>query len=184
VVYEDKRNWPEYNDQLVRRGWFYLSTGSLEHWDEELENMNRGKSGRPFKFPDTFIQEKHGVERRGWIKVHVVVDVKTRKPITFRIIGEKTADHEITRPLLENINPEDALMDGAYDKGEVFKFLNGKGVNLPGIKVRKNAIYFSSQEDSFAGLKPMYPYLEMFSYPITPRLTSKLALLEKTSTPL
>jgi hypothetical protein len=25
MTYEDKRNWPEYNEQLVRRGWFYLS---------------------------------------------------------------------------------------------------------------------------------------------------------------
>jgi hypothetical protein len=221
MVYEDKRNWPEYNDQLVRRGWFYLSTGFLEHWDEELKNMNRGKNGRPFKFPDTFIQfsglmytflrlpyrqlegylqalsgfipelrsadyttlwqritkmelnvpipendivvaldstgikvtnrgdwmrEKHGVERRGWIKVHVVVDVKTRKPITFEITDEKTADHEMAKPLLENINLEDALMDGAYDKEEVFKFLKGKGVNLPGIKVRKNAIVKAGSE--------------------------------------
>lgn len=221
MVYEDKRNWPEYNDQLARRGWFYLSTGFLEHWDEELENMNRGKNGRPFKFPDTFIQfsglmytflrltyrqlegylqalsgfipelrsadyttlwqritkmelnvlipendivvaldstgikvtnrgdwmrEKHGVERRGWIKVHVVVDVKTRKPITFEITDEKTADHEMAKPLLENINMEDALMDGAYDKEEVFKFLKEKGVNLPGIKVRKNAIVKAGSE--------------------------------------
>lgn len=221
MVYEDKRNWPEYNDKLVRRGWFYLSTDFLEHWDEELENMNRGKNGRPFKFPDTFIQfsglmytflrlpyrqlegylqalsgfipelrsadyttlwqritkmelnvpipendivvaldstgikvtnrgdwmrEKHGVERRGWIKVHVVVDVKTRKPVTFEITDEKTADHEMAEPLLENINLEDALMDGTYDKEEVFKFLKGKGANLPGIKVRKNAIVKAGSE--------------------------------------
>src|SRR5512137_2052130 len=41
MIYEDKRNWPEYNEQLVRRGWFYLSTGFLEHWDKELEDMNQ-----------------------------------------------------------------------------------------------------------------------------------------------
>jgi hypothetical protein len=56
IIYEDKRNWPEYNEQLVRRGWFYLSTGFLELWDRELEDMNQGKNGRPFKYPETFIQ--------------------------------------------------------------------------------------------------------------------------------
>ena len=94
------------------------------------------------------MKEKHGVERRGWIKVqvHVVVDINTRKPITFEITDEKIADHEMAKPLLENISLEDALMDGAYDKEEVFKFLKGKGVNLPGIEVRKNAIVKAGSE--------------------------------------
>jgi len=221
MVYDDKRNWPEYNEKLVRRGWFYLSTGFLEHWDKELEDMNRGKNGRPFKYPETFIQfsglmytflrlpyrqlegylqalsgfipelrsadyttlwqritkmelnvpipendivvavdstgmkvtnrgdwmrEKHGVERRGWIKLHIAVDVETRKPVTFEITDERTADHEMAKPLLEKINLEDSLMDGAYDKEEVFKFLKEKGVNLPGIKIRKNAIVKAGSE--------------------------------------
>jgi len=42
----------------------------------------------------------------------------------------------MAKPLLEKIKLEDALMDGAYDKEEVFKFLKEKGVNLPGIKIR------------------------------------------------
>jgi hypothetical protein len=29
---------------------------------------------------------------------------------------------------------------GAYDKEEVFKFMKGKSVEMPGIKIRKNAI--------------------------------------------
>ena len=32
-----------------------------------------------------WMREKHGVERKGWIKVHIVVDVETRRPITFEI---------------------------------------------------------------------------------------------------
>ena len=158
--YEDKRNWPEYNDQLVRRGRFYLSADFVKNWDEELRKMNQHKNGHPYRYPETFIQfsglaysflhlpyrqlegflralsgfvpglrsadyttlwqritnlelnitipdndivvavdstgmkvtsrgdwmrEKHGVERKGWIKVHIAVDVETRRPITFDI---------------------------------------------------------------------------------------------------
>lgn len=32
--------------------------------------------------------ERHGVERRGWIKVHIAVDVETRKPVAFEITDE------------------------------------------------------------------------------------------------
>ena len=221
MIYKDKRNWREYNEKLVRRGWFYLSTGFLEHWDKELEEMNLGKNGRPFKYPESFIQfsglmytffhlpyrqlegylqalsgfvpelrsadyttlwqritklelnfpipendivvavdstgmkvtnrgdwmrEKHGVERRGWIKVHIAVDVETRKPVAFEITDERVMDHEMAKPLLERVNLEDALMDGAYDKEEVFKFLKEKGVSLPGIKIRKNAVVKAGSE--------------------------------------
>jgi len=56
MVYEDTRDWPLYNDRLVRRGWFYLNTDFLKQWDEELRIMNKGKNGRPYIYPKTFIQ--------------------------------------------------------------------------------------------------------------------------------
>ena len=37
-------------------------------------------------------------------------------------------------------------MDGAYDKEEVFKFMKEKGVAMPGIKIRKNAIVKAGSE--------------------------------------
>ena len=33
----DKRDWPEYNEKLVKRGWFYLSTDFVNNWDKELK---------------------------------------------------------------------------------------------------------------------------------------------------
>jgi hypothetical protein len=217
----DKRNWPEYNEKLVKRGWFYLSTDFVKNWDKELKKMNKRKNGRPYRYPETFIQfsglaytflhlpyrqlegflralsgfvpglssadyttlwqrisnlelnipvpdndivvavdstgmkvtsrgdwmrEKHGVERKGWIKVHVAVDVETRRPITFEITDERITDQDMVKPLLTDIKLKDSLMDGAYDKEEVFKFLNEKGVAMPGIKIRKNAIVKAGSE--------------------------------------
>jgi hypothetical protein len=221
MINMDKRNWPEYNEKLVKRGWFYLSTDFVKNWDKELKKMNNRKNGRPYRYPETFIQfsglaytflhlpyrqlegflralsgfvpglrsadyttlwqrisnlelnipvpdndivvavdstgmkvtsrgdwmrEKHGVERKGWIKVHVAVDVETRRPITFEITDERITDQDMVKPLLTDIKLKDSLMDGAYDKEEVFKFLKEKGVAMPGIKIRKNAIVKAGSE--------------------------------------
>jgi hypothetical protein len=215
MTYEDNRDWPEYNEQLVRRGWFYLSADFVENWDVELKKMNKHKNGHPYRYPETFIQfsglayaflhlpyrqlegflkalsgfvpglrsadyttlwqritnlefnipipdndivvavdstgmkvtsrgdwmrEKHGVERKGWIKVHIAVDVETRRPITFEITDERITDQEMVKSLLKDIKLKDSLMDGAYDKEQVFKFMKEKGVAMPGIKIRKNAV--------------------------------------------
>jgi hypothetical protein len=221
MINVDNRNWPEYNEKLVKRGWFYLSTDFVKNWDKELKKMNKRKNGRPYRYPETFIQfsglaysflhlpyrqlegflralsgfvpglrsadyttlwqrisnlelnipvpdndivvavdstgmkvtsrgdwmrEKHGVERKGWIKVHVAVDVETRRPIAFEITDERMTDQDMVKPLLTDIKLKDSLMDGAYDKEEVFKFLKEKGVAMPGIKIRKNAIVKTGSE--------------------------------------
>ena len=221
MINTDNRNCPEYNEKLVKRGWFYLSTDFVKNWDKELKKMNKRKNGRPYRYPETFIQfsglaysflhlpyrqlegflralsgfvpglssadyttlwqrisnlelnipvpdndivvavdstgmkvtsrgdwmrEKHGVERKGWIKVHVAVDVETRRPITFEITDERITDQDMVKPMLTDIKLKDSLMDGAYDKEEVFKFLKEKGVAMPGIKIRKNAIIKAGSE--------------------------------------
>ena len=53
--YEDKRNWKEYNEKLVKRGELYLSLEFLENWKTELEKMNADKIGRPFSYPEQFV---------------------------------------------------------------------------------------------------------------------------------
>ena len=54
--YVDDRNWVEYNERLVRRGELYLDLDFLRNWDREVSKMNRGKRGRPYEFPCSFIQ--------------------------------------------------------------------------------------------------------------------------------
>jgi hypothetical protein len=51
-----KRDWREVDERLIKRGEFYLSMEFLEKWDEALERMNREKRGRPFRFPEAFIE--------------------------------------------------------------------------------------------------------------------------------
>jgi hypothetical protein len=54
--YVDNRNWPAYNEQLVRRGMYYLDLDWVMSWDVELQSMNRNKRGRPYAFPNSLIQ--------------------------------------------------------------------------------------------------------------------------------
>ena len=44
------RNWKEYNDQLVRRGEALMDFDFLKGWGVEIEGMNKGKIGKPYKY--------------------------------------------------------------------------------------------------------------------------------------
>jgi hypothetical protein len=47
--------WSEYNESLVRRGEILLGFDVINNWDNELEEMNQGKIGEPFHYPNTFL---------------------------------------------------------------------------------------------------------------------------------
>ncbi len=54
--YEDKRDWKVYNKKLVKRGEFYINPRFLEAWLEEVKEMNFGKVGQPYLYPNTMIE--------------------------------------------------------------------------------------------------------------------------------
>jgi hypothetical protein len=84
------------------------------------------------------MREKHGKQRRGWLKVPVAVDVESKRLLSIEITED--SDSEVLRPLLKDVIFKDALADGAYDTKDAFDFMKSKGVDCPGIKIRENAI--------------------------------------------
>jgi len=54
--YVDNRNWKEYNEELVMRGYFYFNPKFLLKWNEEIEQMNAGKIGEPYLYPNSMIR--------------------------------------------------------------------------------------------------------------------------------
>ena len=56
-----KYDWKVYNKQLVERGRKLankiktIKTQVIEFWDEELKQMNEGKVGSPYVYPDSQI---------------------------------------------------------------------------------------------------------------------------------
>lgn len=54
--YKDKRNWKEYNKKLIKRGEFYINPCFLETWCNEIKEMNHGKVGQPYLYPNSMIE--------------------------------------------------------------------------------------------------------------------------------
>ena len=172
-----RRNWKDYNEKLVRRGEVYISLDFLDSWNDELAKMNKGKVGRPFVYPQTFIYfsafiyivflpyrqiegffrklsefipklksadystlckrfkkldiklpenlgrdivvavDSSGMKvtnrgewirnkwkiRKGWIKVHIAVDIKTKKLLALEVTDERVSDGKMLKSLVEQV---------------------------------------------------------------------------------
>jgi hypothetical protein len=80
--------------------------------------------------------------RRGYLKIHIAVDVKRKKILALKVTDEKTGDGGMLQPLVEEASKKGkiakAIGDGAYDTKSNFRYLAENGIE-PIIKVRKNA---------------------------------------------
>ena len=54
--YEDKRDWKEYNKQLIKRGEYYINPRFLETWIDEIKELNHCKVGQPFLYPTSMVE--------------------------------------------------------------------------------------------------------------------------------
>ena len=84
--------------------------------------------------------------RKGYLKIHVAVNVKSRKILSMKVTDEHVHDGKALPELVENvIKPNNMtaavgklFADGAYDSNDIFSYLADNGI-LPCIKLRKNA---------------------------------------------
>lgn len=53
---EKPRNWKSYNEELIKRGEFYINPRFLHSWNDEIKDMNRGKEGNPYLYPHSMIE--------------------------------------------------------------------------------------------------------------------------------
>src|SRR3989344_2166991 len=51
-----KRDWRKYNEELVMRGYFYINPRFLDTWNDEIKQMNAGKVGEPYLYPESMIK--------------------------------------------------------------------------------------------------------------------------------
>jgi len=54
--YNSLIDWQVYNEGLVKRGEILLDFDIFGDWEGELGLMNRGKKGRPYEYPESFMQ--------------------------------------------------------------------------------------------------------------------------------
>jgi len=52
----DKRNHKEYHSELLKRYEIYLDLDWAGSWDDELAELNKGKRGSPYLFPNSMIE--------------------------------------------------------------------------------------------------------------------------------
>jgi transposase len=91
-----------------------------------------------------WIRHKWNV-KRGYLKIHVAVDIKRKRILSLEVTNEKVHDGKVLPKLVDDITikqnkiVDSAIADGAYDNNKNFQFLSFRGIK-PAIKVRKNSI--------------------------------------------
>ena len=90
-----------------------------------------------------WIRDKWGI-RKGYLKIHIAVDIKSKKILSMKVTDEHIHDSKMLPELIQSIIKSNSatasklFADGAYDSNEIFRCLSDNGI-LPCIKVRKNA---------------------------------------------
>lgn len=81
--------------------------------------------------------------RRGYLKIHVAVDIKNKKIISLEVTSEEVHDGKLLKKLVDtasaaNNNVKGALADGMYDSNKNFRYLSKNHIKA-GIKTRSNS---------------------------------------------
>ena len=80
--------------------------------------------------------------RKGYLKIHVAVDIKNKKIISLEVTSEEVHDGKMLKKLVdsasENNNLKGVVADGMYDTNKNFRYLSKKHIK-PGIKTRRNS---------------------------------------------
>ena len=81
--------------------------------------------------------------RKGRIKVHIAVDIKTKKLLALEVTDERTSDGKMLKPLIGQVKERGERVnrvygDGGYDSKENFNYLAENNIE-PVIKIRGNS---------------------------------------------
>ncbi len=101
------------------------------------------------------MQDKWDVKnKKGYLKIHVAVDIKTKEILALKVTDEKVHDGKVMKNLVEgvlnnnrNVKIKSFIGDGAYDSNENFKYLKEKKRIRPIIKVKRNSIVSSKNSN-------------------------------------
>ena len=90
-----------------------------------------------------WLRDKWNVKKKEYLKIHVAVNVKSKKILSMKVTDEHVHDSKALPELVDDIIKSDKIIsklfaDGAYDGNDIFRYLLDNGI-LPCIKVRKNA---------------------------------------------
>ncbi len=124
-IKEDGNKSKEFEDEYIVIAMY--STG--------IKVTNRGQ----------WMTDKWNVRKKGYLKIHVVVNVKTKKILAMKVTDEHVHDGKVLPELIDESIKSDKKItigrlfaDGSYDGNDIFGYLGDNGIE-PCIKVRKNS---------------------------------------------
>jgi transposase len=92
------------------------------------------------------MRDKWNVRKKGYLKIHIAVNVKTKKILSIKVTDEHVHDSKALPELVENIIESDSVTaisklfaDCAYEGNGIFRYLSVDNGILPCIKVRKSS---------------------------------------------
>jgi hypothetical protein len=112
------RDWKVVNERLVVRGEFLLDLDWAKKWYKELKEMNKGKKGHPYEFPESLIEFQAVLNQ--WVNYRGIEGI-TRKIESYDLVPKhndyssafrriKRMNAEIGRPEKRN---QSATTDGS-----------------------------------------------------------------------
>ena len=111
-----------------------------------------------------WMREKWHVKKKGYLKIHVAVNVKTKKILSMKVTDEHVHDSKALPELVENIIKSDSMEtaiigklfgDGAYEGNDIFRYLADKGIQ-PCIKVQR-MLESDGKRDTSLGIYQFWP---------------------------
>ena len=107
--------------------------------ENNFENVECAIDSTGFKITirGDYLGNKWNRRRKGWIKLHVIVDVNNIRALTFSITDEHIHDSREALNLVNRIRDKISKLygDKAYDSRSIYNSLNGKSI----IPTRKNS---------------------------------------------
>jgi hypothetical protein len=88
------------------------------------------------------MQHKWHVRRKGYLKIHVAVDIKKKRILSLEVTSEDVHDAKMLKKLVDNASENNhvkgILGDGMYNSNKNFPYISKNHIK-PGIKIRSNS---------------------------------------------
>jgi len=119
--YEDKRNWKETNEKYVKRGEFLINPLFLQTWNKEIKQMNCGKVGEPYLYPNSMIEFIAYFHARGFAYREcegILIGISNNYKYQFPVIDYSQICRRVNLLEIDFETVEDNLVVGIDGTGE------------------------------------------------------------------
>jgi hypothetical protein len=117
-----------------------------EEFEDEYIVIAMDSTGIKVTNRGQWMKDKWNVRKKGYLKIHIAVNVKSKKILSIKVTDEHVHDSKALPELVDDIIKSNKKItigklfaDGAYEGNDIFRYLSADNEILPCIKVRKNA---------------------------------------------